>query len=213
MSSDFLLSDIVSNYEKKVLGPLCCCVFFSSQNEKIAFRVNSILLRENRWSGNCRDCVVFIKSALKKSFPILETHVQTWIASLEITMCFGTNMTVLTKSEAFCTWKKRCAFEIYFTFLLHVGRRFLEWFCCVFSFYQFFPLKGSFAISVTGDLTWSPTLDDVVTSETNMTLTVIATDASGAESILTLNIKLCPCASGTCMYNESLVGSENYEVK
>ena len=68
------------------------------------------------------------------------------------------------------------------------------------------------SISDTGVLTCNFTFDNVILSETNKTLTVIATDSIGAESILTLNIKLCPCANGTCMYNESLVGSENYEV-
>ena len=103
--------------------------------------------------------------------------------------------------------------KIYFAFLLHATRILLEWFAMLFLFYQFVSLKASLPISVTGVVTWRPTIDDVVTSETNMTLTVIATDSIGAESILTVNIKLCPCANGTCMYNESLVGSENYEVK
>jgi len=65
-----------------------------------------------------------------------------------------------------------------------------------------------------GEVSWTPTSDNIIFSDTNWTLTIIATDPMGAETILPLNVKLCACEhNGTCLYNQTLFGSENYQVK
>nr|XP_002119179.3 mucin-17-like [Ciona intestinalis] len=82
--------------------------------------------------------------------------------------------------------------------------------------FHIFPNNSVAGITVdenSGVVSWTPTEANRIQGTTNQTLVIQAIDSNGGETLLTVNIKLCVCNnSGVCLYNETLLGVENYEV-